>query len=176
MDDLTRLLVAARDGDRVALAAAIRAGQPQVWRLARHLVGPEEADDVTQETFLRAYRALPAFRAEASGRTWLLSIARRTCADVIRRARRRRRLQERLVGRAGRPADHVAPDPAAATVLAELVGSLDDDRREAFVLTQVLGCSYEEAARVCDVPIGTVRSRVARARADLVERTRAAAG
>jgi RNA polymerase sigma-70 factor (ECF subfamily) len=54
------------------------------------------------------------------------------------------------------------------------VSALDPRRREAFVLTQVVGCSYEEAAAVCDVPVGTIRSRVARARADLVQRARAA--
>ena len=96
MDELTRLLVAGRDGDRDALAAAIRRSQADVWRLAAHLVGRDDADDVTQDVFLRAYRSLPGFRAESSGRTWLLTITRRACADLVRRTRRRRRLQDRL--------------------------------------------------------------------------------
>ena len=59
MDRLTGLWVQARDGDRLALGAAIRLSQAEVWRVAAHLVGPNEADDVTQDVFVRAWRALP---------------------------------------------------------------------------------------------------------------------
>ena len=86
VDDLTRLFLAARDGDRTALLHAVRASQADVWRLASHLVGPDDADDVTQDTFVRAWQALPAFRGDSSARTWLLSIARRACADAVRGA------------------------------------------------------------------------------------------
>lgn len=171
MDELTRLLVAGRDGDRVALGAAIRRSQADVWRLAAHLVSRDEADDVTQEVFLRAYRSLPGFRAESSGRTWLLSIARRTCADVVRRTRRRRRLLDRIVHER---ADGAVPADDGSLCLDDLVDRLDIDRRSAFVLTQVLGCSYHEAAEVCGTPVGTIRSRVARARAALLEQMRVA--
>jgi RNA polymerase sigma-70 factor (ECF subfamily) len=173
VDELTRLLVAGRDGDRTALGAAIRRSQPEVWRLAAHLVSRAEADDVTQEVFLRAYRALPGFRAEASARTWLLSIARRTCADAVRRARRQRRLHERITGRRAAGDETVRADDGSVC-LDDLVARLDEERRSAFVLTQLLGCSYHEAAEVCDTPVGTIRSRVARARADLLEQLRAA--
>lgn len=171
MDELTRLLMAARDGDRNALSTAIRRAQPDVWRLAAHLVGRDEADDVTQDVFLRAYRSLPGFRAESSGRTWLLAITQRACADVVRRSRRRQRLQDRLVTERR---DESQPDPDAALGLDHLVAGLDPDRRAAFVLTQVLGCSYSEAAEVCDTAVGTIRSRVARARAELLVQVRAA--
>ena len=175
MEDLTRLLLAARDGDRLALAGAIRASQAEVWRLAVHLVGPSDADDATQDTYVRAWRSLPRFRGDSSGRTWLLTIARRACADVVRRKVRDRRLVGRLRAESvGPPAAPGGADPAVAEGLAELVEMLDVDRREAFVLTQVVGCSYSEAATVCGVPVGTIRSRVARARADLVEAVRAA--
>src|SRR5262245_22509878 len=171
VDELTRLLIAGRDGDRGALAAAIRRAQPDVWRLAAHLVGRAEADDVTQDVFLRAHRSLPRYRAEASGRTWLLTITRCACADLVRSARRRRRLHERLTRRAD---DHTVPATQGALGIDALIDGLDADRRTAFVLTQVLGCSYAEAAEVCDTAIGTIRSRVARARADLLDELRAA--
>jgi RNA polymerase sigma-70 factor, ECF subfamily len=135
-----------------------------VWRLCAQLVSREAADDVTQEVFLRAYRALPSFRGDSSARTWLLSIARRTCADAIRDLRRRRRLVTRLE----RP--EAVADPTRAVPVEALLAGLDPDRRQAFVLTQVLGLSYGEAAVVCDCPVGTIRSRVARARADLIAR------
>jgi RNA polymerase sigma-70 factor (ECF subfamily) len=171
MDALTRDLLAARDGDRPALAAAIRTAQPEVWRMASHLVGRDAAEDVTQDVFVRAWRALPAYRAEASGRTWLLSITRRACADAVRQRTRRRRLFERL-GRG----DRVSPaaDVVSESATLELVDALDADRREAFVLTQVVGCSYAEAAEIAGVPVGTIRSRVARAREDLMAQLRAA--
>ena len=150
----------------MALASAIRSSQAEVWRLCAHLVDRDEADDLTQETYLRAFRALPAFRGDASGRTWLLSIARKTCMDALRRRTR----QRRLMGRVEVPELH--EDTSAAHALERLVAGLDPGRREAFVLTQLLGCSYEEAAESCGVPVGTIRSRVARARSDLIERLR----
>ena len=141
-----------------------------MWRLCAQLVSREQADDVTQEVYLRAYRALPSFRAESSARTWLLSIARRTCADAIRDLRRRRRLATRVE----RP--DTEPDPARVVSVEALLGGLDPERRVAFVLTQVLGLSYAEAAGVCGCPVGTIRSRVARARSDLVTRLGEATG
>jgi len=169
VDELTRWFLAARDGDRTALLPAVRAAQPDVWRLARHLVGPDEADDVTQDTFVRAWRALPGYRGESSARTWLLSIARRACADAVRHNVRRRRLAERVAdgARAGATADG-----SVAHALGALVDDLPRDPRLAFVLTQIVGCSYAEAAEVCGVPVGTIRSRVARAREQLVEALR----
>ncbi len=171
MDELTRLFLAARDGDRTSLLHAIRLGQPDVWRLAYHLVGADDADDVTQDTFVRAWKALPAFRGDSSARTWLLSITRRACADQVRRTVRRRRLAARLE-RATLPGAASTVDPSDAHAVSALVDELPDDQRAAFVLTQVIGCSYEEAAAACGVPIGTIRSRVARARAHLVDAVR----
>jgi RNA polymerase sigma-70 factor (ECF subfamily) len=136
-------------------------------------VGPDAADDVTQDTFVRAWRSLPGYRAEASARTWLLVIARRACADAVRARTRRRRLAARLLDRAV-TGDERTDDVAGAHALGALVAGLDRDRREALVLTQVLGCSYAEAAEVCGVPVGTIRSRIARAREDLLEQLAAA--
>jgi RNA polymerase sigma-70 factor, ECF subfamily len=164
-DELTELLLAARDGDRLALASAIRRTQGEVWRLCRHLVDGEEADDLTQETWLRAWRALPAFRGEASGRTWLLSIARKTCADAVRRLRRRRLL---ALHTTPLPGEEVKQGPAEGVALAQLLDTLDAEQRAAFVLTQLHGLPYAEAAEVCACPVGTIRSRVARARAHLI--------
>jgi RNA polymerase sigma-70 factor (ECF subfamily) len=173
MDRLTGLLVEARDGDRLALGAAIRLSQAEVWRVAAHLVGQNEADDVTQDVFLRAWRALPSFRAESSGRTWLLAIARRACADAVRRQTRWRKLTARL------HSESRATGPRGDSVdevhgLGDLITRLSPAQREAFVLTQISGCSYAETAELCGVEIGTIRSRVARARVELVELVRAA--
>ncbi len=172
VDDWTRLLLSALDGDRAALAGLVRASQGEVWRFVAHRVGREDADDVTQDVFVRAWRAAPGFRHDASARTWLLAIARRACADSLRRRSRRGRLGARL---ASEPGEAAAPDRTERNALESLVAGLRVERRDAFVLTQLLGCSYEEAAAVCAVPVGTIRSRVARARADLVDQLRAVA-
>lgn len=166
MDELTRLAIAARGGDPSAMTAFIRAGQRQVWSLCAHLVDEESADDLTQETYLRVFRALSAFRMESSARTWLLSIARRTCMDELRRRTRRRRQETAVPLDEDQPA---RPGEAEQVEVRELLGHLPIERRDAFVLTQLLGLSYEDAARVCDCPVGTIRSRVARARVDLID-------
>jgi RNA polymerase sigma-70 factor, ECF subfamily len=162
VDQLTYLLLEAKKGDRRALSAWVRASQADVWRLCAALVDRAEADDLTQETFLRACRALPAFRADSSGRTWVLAIARRVCADTVRSRSRRRRLLDRI-------GETVSPRVVVEEFeTQELIRLLDSDRKTAFVLTQLLGLSYAETAEICGCAIGTVRSRVARARADLI--------
>jgi len=166
MDSLTRLALTARDGDREALAAFVERSQADVWRLCAHSVGRDHADDVCQDAFVRAIGALGRFRGESSARTWLLAIARRACADHVRRTIRRRSLLHRI----GRQPTSPQPDAAAGVDLDVLLDGLDPDRRDAMVLTQVLGLSYEEAAEVCGCPVGTIRSRIARARAELIER------
>ena len=154
------LALAARRGDEPAAAAFVRATQTDVWRLCVHLGSRASADDLTQETYARAFASLHRFAGRSAARTWLLAIARRVCADAVRAAVKVRAL----------PAtSRVTPDHAESVALRDLFGSLDDDRREAFVLTQLVGLSYAEAADVCNCPVGTIRSRVARARADLVD-------
>lgn len=168
MDDLTALALAAAAGDRVAMTAFVRRTQPEVWRVCARLGDRDDADDLTQEVYQRALPALVRFRADASARTWLLQIARHVCADNVRRRVRRRALVDRLVQRTTEE-DVVVAARTGELELDEAIVGLAIDRREAFVLTQVAGLSYAEAAEVCEVPIGTIRSRVARARADLLD-------
>lgn len=163
-DEATCFALAARDGDPVAIAAFVRATQSDVWRLCAALVDAQSADDLTQECYLRALKALPEFAGRSSVRTWLLGIARRTCADHIRSLTRRRRLDLRL--KATTPVAVANPDGLLAVT--DLLNRLPADRRAAFVLTQLVGLSYAEAAAIEKVAVGTIRSRVARARTELV--------
>jgi RNA polymerase sigma-70 factor, ECF subfamily len=171
VDELERIAADAVDGDPVAAAALVRATQSDVWRLCSALGDPQSADDLTQETYLRAFGSLHRFEGRSTLRTWLLAIARRVCADAVRSRRRRRLTLVRedadleAMARDGDAADRVGE----GVVVADLLARLDADRREAFVLTQLLGLSYAEAAEVAGCPVGTIRSRVARARADLVD-------
>jgi RNA polymerase sigma-70 factor (ECF subfamily) len=162
VDELTELARAAAAGDRLALAAFVRATQADVWRLCRHLAGAQAADDLAQDVYVRAIESLPRFRGEHGVRPWLLAIARHTAIDQVRKDQRRRRLS--LLSR---PGPETGPDRDRNDT-AELLAHLDPDRREAFVLTQLVGLTYAEAADVAGVVVGTIRSRVARARADLL--------
>lgn len=164
VSSLTSLAIAARDGDRRALGRFVEESQADVWRYCAYLTDSQSADDVTQDTYTRAIGSLHRFRGEADAKVWLLSIARRAAADHLRARARRNRLVDRLRSEA---VDSTFRSADSTLELAQLVRSLDTDRRDAFVLTQILGLGYDEAARVCDCPIGTIRSRVARARDEL---------
>jgi RNA polymerase sigma-70 factor (ECF subfamily) len=147
----------------VELDEIIATTSSDVWRLCAYLVDRQSADDLTQETFLRAHRALDSFRGDAPVRSWLLSIARRVCAGELDARARRRDL-----ALAVRPlVRHDVPASGMVEIEA-LIASLGPERRAAFVLTQVIGCDYAEAATICECPVGTIRSRVARARDDLI--------
>jgi RNA polymerase sigma-70 factor (ECF subfamily) len=166
MDELTRAAHRARAGDRQALDRFVRASYQDVWRFCALMLDEGAADDLAQETYLQAIRALGRFRGDASARTWILAIARRVCTDELR-ARYRRTRRDRELGAAARGL--TAGDRSGEVALYELLSHLDPGRRAAFMLTQLFRLSYEEAAAVCDCPSGTIRSRVARARADLIE-------
>lgn len=165
--DLDRLAQAARHGDDVAVGELVRATQPVVWRTCRAMGSGFDPDDLVQEVYLRALRNLASFTGDGGFVAWILTIARRVCADEVRRVQRQRRLVERIGVWGAASTD--APAAAHGTDhLDALLDAIDPARREAFVLTQMVGLSYDEAAEVCQCPIGTIRSRVARARADLV--------
>jgi RNA polymerase sigma-70 factor (ECF subfamily) len=160
-DEVTVAALRARRGDLAAATEFVRATQADVWRLCAHLVRAGDADDLTQDTYACAFSSLHRFLGRSSARTWLLAIARHVCADAIGAAQRDRK---RVASGA-----RTVEDPAGSVAIRALISALDIDRREAFVLTQIVGLSYAEAAEVCARPVGTIRSRVARARADLVD-------
>lgn len=164
---LTALALAAGAGDRYALADFVRATQDDVWRFVAHLTDVDRADDLTQDTYLRALGSLGSFEARSHARAWLFGVARNTVADEVRRVGRRP-----LEPRPSEWFEAVHQPSAQAGLAVELrdvLDALDRDRREAFVLTQLLGFSYAETAQVCGCAVGTVRSRVARARAQLID-------
>jgi RNA polymerase sigma-70 factor (ECF subfamily) len=157
-----RALVArARRGDGDAFAALVRLHDRMLRALAYRLLGDRQLmDDVLQDAYVKAFRALPRFRAESSVATWLYRIVYNACQDELRRARRSREepLGEEL-GSAADPADAVAQSDVAAA----LAGLTPQDRA-AVLLVDALGSSYDDAAEVLGVPRGTVASRLNRAR------------
>ncbi|MFI5975447.1 sigma-70 family RNA polymerase sigma factor [Streptomyces sp. NPDC051452] len=171
-ESITAWALAARGGDAHAVERFVGALHRDVQRYVAHLCGdPQAVDDLAQDTFLRALGSLHRFEGRSSARAWLLSIARRAVIDSYRYAAARPRLADvpdwQLAAELAQPCDLPGFDDGIA--LLDLLASLPDDRREAFTLTQLLGLPYAEAAEVSDCPIGTVRSRVARARATLMD-------
>lgn len=170
MDDaeITGWALAAQQGDRDAAAAFIHATTAQLRRMLRYLGDPEHVDDLVQETYLRAFAALPRYAQRSPARLWLLAIARRVAADHVRHAQRRPRSTPGVDWHREVDSRTRVPSPAGLVAVQEAIAALETERREAFVLTRVLGLSYDEAAQACGCPVGTIRSRVYRARADLV--------
>ncbi len=167
MDELTHAAHRARDGDRQALERLVALSYGETRRLCAAVAGAEVADDLAQETLSRVVLAVRDFRGESSARTWVLAIARRVCMDELRARSRRSRREQKLMELAP-PASSSYGDPSALLDVRDLLSQLEPERRAAFALTQLLRLSYEEAAVVCDCPTGTIRSRVARARDDLI--------
>jgi RNA polymerase sigma-70 factor (ECF subfamily) len=128
-----------------------------------------DAEDVAQETFLVAWRGLARFRGDAAFSTWLYGLARSRCADKARRAGAR----PQLAAHAEADAIQAAPGDAAGrkTALAILAaaGRLATPQRQAVLMRDVQGLSYDEIAEVQDVPVGTVRSRIAAARRSIAD-------
>ncbi|GAA2485537.1 sigma-70 family RNA polymerase sigma factor [Actinocorallia cavernae] len=167
---VTAWALAARGGDPDAADHFVRALHGDVLRYVTHLSGdPQTAHDLTQDTFARAFGSLHRFEGRASARVWLLSIARRAVADSLRRTAVRPRITDVTDWQTA--VEHNQPFGLPGfeegVVLLDLLETLPAERREAFLLTQIVGLSYEEAAGFFGCPVGTVRSRVSRARATL---------
>lgn len=160
------VVAAARRGETAAFEELVRIYQADIWRLCHHLLGDRSAaDDATQEAFLRAYRFVPKFKGGSKFSTWLFSIARNCCLDEMRRAGRLRRLSEAVKAQPER----LPPRSEAGVEVREAVCGLGMDLREPLVMIDVLGLSYAEAGEALRLPVGTVKSRVHRARTLLAE-------
>lgn len=167
-DPLRSLFEAAQEGDDRAVRELVVRTQPIIWRVCSVLGSPGEEEDLVQETYLRAFRSASSYRGDAPVRAWLLSIARHVCADHVRRRTRQRRLVDRI------SLNTLAHEVPTGDSVEQLLLQLLPEQREAFELTQIVGLSYEEASDVIGCPVGTVRSRVARGRAHLLEAVRSA--
>lgn len=160
------LLVRCQEGDRDAFAPVYERFKGTMHTLALHLLGNRaDADEATQEIFLTAWRALGSFRFEAGFGTWLYRLAVNVCLERLRRERRRRVLGN---GNGTGPPRSVPVAPAVADgpgadVRTALAG-LDPTYRACVLLRDVQGLSYQEIASALGVPVGTVRSRIARGR------------
>jgi len=156
-----RTLARARGGDLGAFEDLVRLYQADVWRFAYHLTGNRAtAEDATQEAFLRAFRFLRSFRGDSKFSSWLFRIVRNCSIDAVKS---RRPLDARDY-----PQPPPATDPATRAELWDAVRGLTREHLEPFLLIEVFGLSYQEAADVLQVRVGTVKSRMHRCRRVLV--------
>jgi RNA polymerase sigma-70 factor (ECF subfamily) len=162
-------ILRAKNGDVAAFEMLVRSHQQLALRVAYLVIGDSSvAEDVTQEAFVKAYRALSRFRDEGSFRPWLLRIVRNEALNHRRRRGRQERLTLRL---AHDPVSGGAAPSPETTVIAGLrrervlhaIGDLPDRYRDVVALRYLLGLSEAEAATALGVPVGTVKSRTARA-------------
>ncbi|MEU2823335.1 sigma-70 family RNA polymerase sigma factor [Streptomyces bacillaris] len=176
---ITDWALAAGCGDREAADRFVRATYEDVRRFVAYLSADVPgADDLAQETYVRAMSGLARFAGRSCARTWLLSIARRVVIDRHRTAAVRPRTADTAdwQGAAERAQPRHLPGFDESVAVFDALRHLDPARRQAFVLTQVVGLSYEEAADAAGCPVGTVRSRVARARRELAGQWRTEPG
>ena len=184
--DDDELVAAARSGDRSALDALLRRHHPRLRALCQRLTGdPTDADDACQEALIALVRGLPRFDGRSSFATWAYRVTANTCLDELRRRRRRPRPglpeDDSLSADSGPPgpwrpgggpAAPAVPDVgdrvAASLDVDAALARLAPDFRVAVVLRDLCQLSYGEIAEVLDVPVGTVRSRIARGRAALL--------
>jgi RNA polymerase sigma-70 factor (ECF subfamily) len=164
-----------RTGDRRTFEELVRTQQHRVYGLALRMLGSAaDAQDVAQEAFLRAHRGLAEFRGDARLSTWLYSIVSRLCLNRLAGSERRlaRHGEETLAGLADASPgpDQVLERGELEEALHRAIAELPEERRIVVVLRDVEGLAYEEIAEVLTLPVGTVRSRLHRARLDLKEK------
>ncbi len=179
------LVERAQKGDKRAFEVLVMKYQRKLARLLSRMVrDPAEIEDITQESFIKAYRALPQFRGESAFYTWLYRIAVNTAKNyLVARGRRAPTTTEfsneeaegfedaELLRDIATPDAELQTKQIAAAVN-KAVEALPEELRTAITLREIEGLSYEEIAQMMDCPIGTVRSRIFRAREAIAEKIR----
>ena len=167
------LVEQARRGDLAAFTALVDRHTPVVTRVAARVVGRDEADDVAQDVFLRAFHRLDRYSGEGSFRSWLLAIARNTAVTRVMRRREEATPPEALEDARGTdgdrvPAEHLEHREREDRLRAKL-RLLRPEHRAVLVLRDVEGLPYDDIARLTDTPLGSVKGRLHRARNELID-------
>jgi RNA polymerase sigma-70 factor, ECF subfamily len=160
------LVAAAQSGDRAALDTLLRRHIDLIHAVCSRMAGnPADAADATQEALIALVRGLPRFDRRAAPRTWMYRVATNACLDELRRRGRRPRLGlDDVMAERPDPAPPVDRVVTDRLTLDDALARLPDDFRVAVVLRDVQGMDYAQIAEVLQIPIGTVRSRIARGR------------
>jgi RNA polymerase sigma-70 factor (ECF subfamily) len=180
-----QLVERVREGDKRAYGLLVEKYRRKVIRLLSRMVrNPEDLEDIAQETFIKAYRALPQFRGDAAFYTWLYRIAVNTAKNyLVARGKAMRTISDQAMNDEDEPDERlVAQDIATpetellskqvAIAVNQAVDALPEELRQAITLREMEGMSYEEIAEYMACPIGTVRSRIFRAREAIASKLR----
>ncbi len=170
-----QLVERAQAGDKRAFELLLRKYQHKIIQLVSRLVGEADAADVAQESFIKAWRALPGFRGQSAFYTWLYRIGINTAKNHLVARNRRPSTQDIDVddaeqfGHTAQMSDIATPEALLLSEeirqkVGETIAGLPPDLRQAITLRELEGLSYEDIAEAMDCPIGTVRSRIFRAR------------
>ena len=164
------LVRAAAKGNTLAFEELVRLHEKKVYALTLRMCGnPEDARDAAQEAFLSAWRGLPSFRGEAGFSTWLYRLTSNAAIDQLRRNRRQREEASLDAGEMDTPDQSPGPQEAAEgselqRAVADGLASLSEDHRRILLLREYQELSYDEIAQTLDMDLGTVKSRISRAR------------
>ncbi len=181
--EIEMLVERAREGDRSAFGQLVDEYKDKIYNyVARMLNDPYEAEDVTQEAFLRAYKSLPRFRGASSFHTWLYRIASNLAIDVVRKRKRQDptfsldeplesedgEYERELPDETGGPEDRTSTRETRVAVRRAIM-DLPEKLRDVMILYELQGETYDDIAEILDVPLGTVKSRLFNARNRLKE-------
>ncbi len=169
------LIERTRNGDEAAFEALVLRHQDRVFNICRYMLGERDADDAAQDTFIKAYRSLGSFTPSPGFSAWISRIAVNTCIDYRRRPSNLSLSATTPEGEEyTRDLPSGAPGPErsleskrAGIAVADALGRLPDKLRAVVVLSEIEGFSYEEIAAQLEIPVGTVKSRLSRAREEL---------
>ncbi len=169
------LVRAAAGGDTEAFARLVRTYENKIYSLAFRMCGSaDDASDIAQEAFLAAWRGLPSFRGDSGFATWLYRLTSNAAIDYLRRQKKQRGDMSLDDEELGLDAVDTGPGPQDAaertevrSVVAAGLQELSEGHRQVLVLREIQGLSYEEIADVLEVDLGTVKSRISRARSAL---------
>ena len=179
--DLTALIQQCLNGDEAAWQTIVRTHRRKVFNIAYKFVGNvDEAEDLSQEVFIKVFRSLGTFDRRANFQTWLYSVTRNLCIDHYRALRKEREAMNRdLDIDVLAPASHdrnphqLLESQDQAALLRRALDRLPEALRTAVVLRDLQELSYEDIARTLDLPDGTVKSRISRGRAELARQIQA---
>lgn len=161
---LNQLLIRARDGDMDAFEALVRSHSGPVYRVALRMLGDtSDAEDVTQDVFLQAWRSLDQFRGDSALSTWLYRVVTNRCLNRLNRSRRTDPMPDTVLSPAPGPARTVEARSQVAD-LGRVIQGLSPEQRAVLVLREIEGCSYEQIAEILGVGLPAVKSRLHRAR------------
>ena len=173
------LIRRAQSGDEGAFEQLLLAHQKSVYNLCLRMAGnPDDALDLSQEAFIRAWRALGQYQFDAAFSTWLFRLTSNVCIDFLRRQKRQQHMSLTVTDDDEPGEEFTVPDPAPGPeeqavhnerrqAVARVMAALPEDYRAVMQLRAVEELSYEQIAEILDIKVGTVKSRLARARTQL---------